>query len=234
MLLFAGLGVLVLCILVQKEQDTRALPVQRRAVDGIEFIKGPQVKIVFERIVVRPAEQRKDPGGGLAFAACDDDDRPGHLPFAIFLAPVVDPHEKRPKRGRGIALWRALQEIERNVGADFFRVVGADAVVLPEMNGPEHEQMVVPGIGDDVAPIIGLHRHHFMFHADDRPELPAMHSVSMPRVEERIKVIVIDNVLFTRLTIDWEHGEEDVIAEQSFLEMTIKRNKSGIIVIRHR
>src|SRR5580765_3428053 len=48
-------------------------------------------------------------------------------------------------------------------------------------------------------------------------------------MEQRINVIVGDDVLFAGLAVDGEHDEMDFVAEETMLERAVKRHNSGIV-----
>ena len=173
-----------------------------RAAESVDW---PEIKIAFQGGVVRPAENREHARGGLAFAARENHERPRHLPFAVFFLAVVHPGEERPDDGRGIELRRARVGVKRDAGAEFFRVVRADAVVLLEMQRPEIKRALVAANGFDVAKAVRVERDDFMLGAGQRPDVPAVHSVAVADIAKRIKIIVRDDILLPRLAVNREH-----------------------------
>src|SRR5215469_9682163 len=91
--------------------------------------------------------------------------------------------------------------------------------------------LVVAADGFNDIPVVGDGRHYLMLASVDRPELPAVHSVSVTHVEKWPHIIVVHDVLFPRLAVNGKHHEENLVAEDTVFEMSIKRNYRGIIIV---
>src|SRR5438132_14425503 len=122
---------------------------------------------------MRAAEKRKEPCRRLAGSAGNYNERPGHLPLAIFLLALVHPAKKRPKDRSRISFGRALKIVQRHRCLPPLGIVGADAVMVVHVKRPKDEAMIVSTNEADVAPHIGLVSDLFMLVAHKRPHLPA-------------------------------------------------------------
>src|SRR5450432_4158679 len=197
-------------------------------------VNRPKIKILFQRIIVRLAEQRPDARSGLAFTARDDDKRKRYLPFAVFLAPIVNPGEERPERRRRVALGRTHHAVNQGQSAEFFGIIRADAGGRFQIKRPEREEIVLTTNGFNVAETVGFGRHVFVLAADQRPELPAMQAVTMAQMEKRIEIIIGDDVALLALAVNRKQDEENVVAEQPVVEVAVNRKECGIIFVRIR
>ena len=99
------------------------------------------------------------------------------------------------------------------------------------MDGPEREVFVISADEFSIAKSIGDGGHDFVPDAEERPELPAAQTVAMLQIENRKKIIVGDDVALLRLAVNREHHEENFVPHQPVLEMAIKRDERGVIVI---
>ena len=86
--------------------------------------------------------------------------------------------------------------------------------------------------GRHITKPVGLRGHILVFAPDDRPNLPAVQSVAIADVDERIKIIVGDNVPFLRLAVNRKHHEENFVAKQPVLKVAIKWDHRGVIQVR--
>jgi len=198
------------------------------------LVKRPEIRIACHLLIVRLTEQRKNSRGGLAFAASEDHKRPRPLPFVIFFRAVVYPSKERPEHGGRIALRRAAVGIKRNRGAKFFRVVGADAGVLFEVQRPEEKRFVMTGDDGGIAEAIGSGGNILVFMPDERPNLPAFQSVAMAKVDEGVKIIVGHDIALPRFAKKRKHHEINFIVKQPVFEPAIKREERGVVQIRVR
>jgi len=99
------------------------------------------------------------------------------------------------------------------------------------MNRPERK---IPNVAADdfrVAEAVRDGGHVLVLRAGERPELPAAQAVAGSQMENRIKIIVGDDVAFLRLAVNWKHHEENPVPHQPILEMAVKRDERGVIVI---
>ena len=68
-----------------------------------------------------------------------------------------------------------------------------------------------------------------MLAAHQRPKLPAVQSVPVPQMKNRIEVVVGDDVPFARLDVKREHYKVDLVAEKAVLERSIDREQGSVI-----
>src|SRR5437879_9903038 len=99
-----------------------------------------------------------------------------------------------------------------------FGIFSADAEFLVEENRPEREKLFVPADGLHFAIAVGSHGHVFVFVSRQRPELPALQRVAMAEVEERIEVIVSDDILLARLAIKRKKKKSNLVKEQYVIQ----------------
>src|SRR6185369_1336157 len=92
----------------------------------VELVDRPEIKVALQGRRMSLAEKREKAGGGFPFASGDHHERPGSLPFTVFLFAIIDPGEERPDDGSQVALWRALEIIEGERGLLPQRVFAAN------------------------------------------------------------------------------------------------------------
>ena len=71
--------------------------------------------------------------------------------------------------------------------------------------------------------------HILVLMPDNRPDLPAGESVTVANVKEGKQIIVRHHIRFAGLAVDREHDKEDFISGQPVLEVSIERNKCGVV-----
>src|SRR6185369_13165702 len=167
-----------------------------------------------------------------AFAARNHDERIRSFPFMIFLFTIINPRKERPQDGGGVAFGRTLEIIKRDISANFFRVIRANPVVLPEMNRPKDEVFVIAAVGFGFAPVIGMVSDDFVFGADHRPKLPAMQAIAMAPMKKRVQIIVGNDVAFFGLAKNRKHDKKDLIPEQAILERAVQWKDGSVIFVR--
>ena len=69
--------------------------------------------------------------------------------------------------------------------------------------------------GFEVAETVGVRGHVLVFIADERPDLPAVQTVAVPDVAERIDIIVGDDIAFPRFDEKWKHHKIKFVVEQA-------------------
>ena len=139
-----------------------------------------------------------------------------------------------PQITGGVALGRAHVAVKRNQALLVRRIFRSDAGGLVKVKRPEDERFVMPRNSLGVTPMIGFGADHLVFVADEGPELPSFEAISMPQMHKRIDVVVSHHVAFSALNVDRHHHKLHFIAKKPILQMPVKGNHRGIVLLRNR
>src|SRR5208282_4685831 len=218
----------------EKEANAGSPTVERRRTHPVVLVNRPEPEIALQRRVGRVAVERPDARRVLAFTAREHDQRPGGVPLVVFLLPVVHVVEEGPNNGRRVAQGRTQHAIGGDGRLLPLLVGGADAASGVEEERPERKKAVVPAIGRNVAPPVGLGSDILVLVPDQRPGLPAAQRLAVAERKEGPQIIVRHHVLLSRLAVEREHHEEDVVPEQAVFQVPINRKDRRVILVRVR
>ena len=102
------------------------------------------------------------------------------------------------------------------------------------MNRPKGEKIVMAADDFRFVKTVGARGHVLVFVPGQRPELPAMQSLAVTKMEKRIEIIIRHHIMFAGLAVNRKHHEKNVVVKQPIFEMAVKWNKRGVIFTRVR